>query len=133
MKFTLDIPLFTLNNEELEALAQEVIAALQARRHWERIRVGDRAKVVKFQWVDVLNRTPIKSGNGEFSLGGSGSIDVGGTVTVLAVIKNNDVLVEYGLDHKAYGAPLPSGAMFFLSKEEFLAMEPIKIHASARK
>lgn len=89
--------------------------------------VGIETVVPKWQWIEVKNPDGIKSGNNDFKFGDTCGIDNGGIIQVVA--KSGDrLLVKYFAKERAYGTKCPSGAVFFLTTEEFLKMGPQYFH-----
>ncbi|MGB3072679.1 MAG: hypothetical protein IPJ68_00705 [Candidatus Moraniibacteriota bacterium] len=89
------------------------------------IKKGDVAKVPGHEWVKVLNPEPVASGNNEFSYGETCSINETGKVTAVGFMSEGGeelVLVRYSIPGQAFGAPCPSGVVFFTSKKRFHAM-----------
>ena len=85
------------------------------------IKKGDEAKVPIWEWVNVKNPNPVKSGNSTFSYDDFCGIQYGGTVTMVG-IEGDNLLVRYSIDGTQYGTPCPDGALFFITKERFSKM-----------
>lgn len=82
----------------------------------------------EWQWVDVMNPDPVKSGNGSFVYGDTCGIEGGGKITVVA-LDGNKILVEYTTNEIKRGTPCPSGILFFIGQAEFLRIKRIQIDA----
>ncbi len=118
---------FTTKEEfsEMKAAYRRILEAEQAKKDSAMkesdIKKGDTATVPGHAWVDVKNLGSVRSGNSSFEYGHSCSIKRGGTVTV-AGIDGDRLLVRYSVDGTQYGAPCPTGILFFTTKEKFSKM-----------
>lgn len=69
-----------------------------------------------FAWI-VLEK-PTSNGNVAFAAGDSCSIQRGGFVSIVGFSDDNKrALVRYSLPQQTFGAPCPSGAVFFLTTD----------------
>lgn len=103
------------------------------------LKIGDTATISKWEWVDVMNLTPVKSANNSFVFKDLGSfdscgVDNGGTIKILGFSDDKArALVEYTLPKGvgARGTRAPSGIQYFLPVAKFTQMKQLAEQANS--
>jgi hypothetical protein len=95
------------------------------------LKVGDTALISKWEWVDVMNLTPVKSANSTFVFKERGwfdscGVDDGGTIKILGFTDDKArALVEYTTPRgaEAAGTKAPSGIQYFITVRRFAQLK----------
>ncbi|MBU0707357.1 hypothetical protein KKG41_03220 [Patescibacteria group bacterium] len=110
-------------NRVIEARSQKQLKVIEILGSMKR---GDSASVPSWDWVDVLNPTPVtqnfRNGNFPLSYEETCGIEAGGIITVLGEMSSTTLLVEYTAPGSPMGTPCPSGVLFEIKKDDFNAM-----------
>jgi hypothetical protein len=100
------------------------------------VKVGDKATIPKWEWVDVMNLSKItQKFSGAFGTPTEGGIQfhqygdfetcgvkTRGEVEVLGFLEDNRALVEYTAPGNPKGTPCPTGTKYLISTEKFLKL-----------
>lgn len=122
---TVVIPQVAIRAEEHIAEKEAHFRSIPLPLSTENLAVGAEAVVPDWEWVTVLNESPVRvvysNGTGELVSGDTCGIEFGGTVRV-SEIRTSDLLVEYTAPGNPKGTRCPSEVRFTLPIQEFLSL-----------
>jgi len=113
-----------ISNHVAEKAAHFTSSTPETPAYQSAIRIGSKAIIPDWQWVQNINSIRQRFSNGTYILqaGETCGVEFGGFITVVGIRSGNNLLVEYTAPGNPEGTPCPSGTRFIISRPEFMNM-----------